>query len=338
MAQKGRYIMRAFFSNEDMANLIKDIFNQNTFTVDLVDEVTQTRTESDIVSYLGINFATWWEHVQTAVEDDMDRGMGIRESWKRSIEKSIGKSFALIEQLDEETITAQDFSGATISGRVTFLIDANKISNLEYYLRYLKSKYTGNPINKSTFDGTQIIGYLTLGILTYDQGPAQYQNGESIVATINWKFNYLQVAGVYSDTKLEISLEGNVDAKYKEMPMIKITWQNMFTKEAVPTAARPDLAGMIVTAISLGTTISYYDWNDSVASELNELFWDLNAIEIDGTPQPVRDVNIPVYLRITKGTKKRVYKCVITDLQKVLVNNEFNISSITLNGWGKAGA
>ena len=330
--------MRAFFSNEDMANLLIDVYKKNTIDVDLVDEVTQTKTASDMVSYLNVNFYKWWDHVQTAMEEDRDLGRGIRESWKNSIKYSTDKSYALIEQLDEETILAQDISGATILGRITFLINANKVSNLEFYLRYLKNKLTGNPIKTTAFDGTEVVGYLTLGILLYDQEPAQYQNDECIVATLNWKFNYLQIAKTYSDIKLELSLNGNLDASYKEMPMIKYTWQNIFTKDAVPTAVRPDLAGMLVKSISLDTTISYYDWDNSITEELNELFWDLNAVEIDGVAQPTRSVNIPVYLRITIGTKKRVYKCVITNMQKVLANNEFNISSITLNGWGKVGA
>jgi len=330
--------MRAFFSNEDMANLIEQTFKDNTIDVDLVDEVTGTKTQSDMVSYLNVKFYKWWEHMQTAMERDLEQGRGVRDSWKSSLEYSIGQSYALIEQLDEETIISQDISGATILGRITFLIDANKVSNLEFYMRYLKSKFTGNPIKTASFDGTQIVGYLTLGILLYDQEPEMYQNGECIVATLNWKFNYLQIAKTYSDIKLELSLNGNVDGQYKEMPMIKYTWQNIFTKESVPTAMRVDMAGMLVKAISLATTISYYDWDNSITEDLNALFWDLNAIEIDGTAQATRDVNIPVYLRITIGTKKRVYKCVITDMQKVLANNEFNISSITLNGWGKVGA
>lgn len=330
--------MRAFFSNEDMANLLIETFEKNTIGVDLIDEELGTRTLSDMVTYLGINFYKWWQVAQSATDELINNGGNVREAWKESLNNSIGKSYALIEQLDEETIASQDISGATIIGRITFMVDANKITNLEYYLRYLKNKFTGNPIKTEASNGTDIIGYLTLGILLYDQQPETTQVGEVIVASLNWKFNYLQIASTYADIKLELSLNGNVDGNYKDMPMIKYTWQNIFTKEAVPTAARPDLAGVLVKAISLTTTISYYDWDNSITDELNELFWDLNALEIDGTTQSVRSVNIPVYLRVTIGTKKRVYKCVLTDMQKVLTNNEFNVSSITLTGWGKVGS
>ena len=328
--------MRAFFSNEDMANLIQDIYKDNTISVTLIDEDTREETESDMVSYLNVKFYTWWEHLQTAAEDLIDAGSNVRESWKESMKNKLGSSYALIEQMDEATISSQDIIGATISGRITFMIDANKVKNLEYYLRYLKSKFTGNPITRACFDGSQVVGYLTLGILLYDQQPEVTPVGESIVATLNWKFNYMALAATYNDITFEISLDNGLN--YKQMPIIKYSWQNIFVKESVPTAARVDLAGFLVKAISHSVTISFYDFDKELTQAINSIFWRLNAVKINDTAQTVQVVNIPIYLRVTVGTDKYTYKCVLTDMQKVFSNNEFTISSITLNGWGKVGA
>lgn len=330
--------MRTFFSNEDMAKLLIDVYNQSDIEVGITIEETGEHIETTAVSYLDVQFYTWWEHVKTMLEENIDIGANLRETWKDSLEKSIGKSYALIEQLDEETISSQDISGATISGRITFLVDANKIDVLEEYMRHIKSKYTGNPIKCETLNGEMVVGYLTLGILLYDQEPMQAQNGEVIAVTLNWKFNYLEVAGTYGDVKLEISLDGDVDANYKEMPIIKYTWQNIFTKESVPTAERVDLAGFIVKAISLGVTISFYDFEKELTNAINSVFWRLGAIKKNGIVLPKQDVNIPIYLKATIGEDDYTYKCVLTDMQKVFSNNEFTISSITLNGWGKVGA
>ena len=329
--------MRTFFSNEDMANLLEDVYKENTIDVTLIDEDSGEKTDSDIVSYLNVDFYTWWKHAKTAQENNIDLGANIRDSWKESMEFSTDKSYALIEQLDEETILSQDISGATILGRITFMINANKIENLEYYMRYLKSKYTGNPIKRNTLNGEQVVGYLTLGILLYDQEPIMTQVGEVIVATLNWKFNYMAIAQTYGDVKLEISLNGDVDSNYKEMPIIKYTWQDIFTKEAVATASRVDLAGVIVKAISLAVNISFYDYDKELTNALNNVFWRLNAIKKNGVLLATQAVNIPIYLRATIGEDVYVYKCVLTDMQKVFTNNEFTISSISLNGWGKVG-
>lgn len=330
--------MRTFFSNEDMAKLLIDVYNQSDIELGLTIEETGEHIETTAVSYLDVQFYTWWEHVKTELEKNVDRGADLRETWKDSLSNSLGKSYALIEQLDEETISSQDISGATISGRITFLVDANKIDVLEEYMRHIKSKYTGNPIKRETLNGDMVVGYLTLGILLYDQEPMSAQNGEVIAVTLNWKFNYLELAGTYGDVKLAISLNGDVDANYKEMPIIKYTWQNIFTKEAVPTAQRVDLSGFIVKAISLGVTLSFYDFDKELTHAINSVFWRLSAVKKNGVVLPTQAVNIPIYLKATIGEDVYVYKCVLTDMQKVFSNNEFTISSITLNGWGKVGA
>lgn len=330
--------MRAFFSNEDMANLLVDVYNENTLPVTLIDEVEDTRTDVDMVSYLDIKFETWWHHAQTAIEELAENGGNIRESWKQSLNSKLGESYALIEQLDEETITSQDIVGATIMGRITFMIDANKVKNLEYYLRYLKNLYTGKPIKREASTGDSVIGYLTLGILLYDQEPTMGQTGEHIVATLNWRFNYMNIAATYDDVKLEISLGSDIEADYKVMPMIKYTAQNQFTKEPVPVATRVDLTGMLITAITKGITISFYDFEKALTNEINALFWKLGAYKIDDVVQSEQAVNIPVYLRATVGGHKYTFYMVITNMEKVFANNEFIISSIALALWGKVGA
>lgn len=327
--------MRTMFTNEDMANLLTDIYNENTIDVTLIDEVDNTKTDSDMVSYLNIEFYTWWQHAKTSVEERIDSGANVFEAWRDSLNLSIGKGYALIEQTDEETITSQDIVGATISGRTTFLCPANKITNLEYYMRYLKGLYTGKPIERETLNGSKVIGYLTLGVLLYDAEPEMTQLGETIVAVVNWKFSYMEVAGTYSDVALTISLD---DSTYYDLAITKYTWQNIFTKEAVPTANRADLTGFLVKAISHTITIAFFDFDKTLNNALNSVFWGLNAIEIDNVAQTTQNVNIPVYIKAVVDNHTYKYKMVLTDMEKVFSNNDFTISSITLNGWGKVGA
>ena len=339
MAKKGGFkLMRTIFTNEDMSSLLQDVFNDNTIDVTLIDADTEEKTESDMVSYLNVEFYTWWRHATSSAEDRIDSGANVFESWKDSLNYSMDKSFALIEQTDEETISSQDIVGATILGRTTFLINANKVSNLEYYIRYLKGLYTGKPITRQASNGKTIAGYLTLGVLLYDTEPEQTQYGNMITAIMNWKFAYMKRAGNYSDIPITFSLD---NTNYYDMIITKYNWQNIFTTEAVPRAGRVDLTGVITTAITQNVTISFFDFDESeFAYKLNnDYFWNLGAIEIDDEKTETQDVNIPIYVKVSKlyGSAMRIYKYkfVLTDFQKVLVNNDFTISSITLKTWGK---
>ena len=324
--------MRSYFTNEDMANLLQDIYKDNTLEVVLKDQDTGEETLSDMVKYLDIEFFTWYEHAKSAIENQIDLGESIYESWKNSLNNSIGKSYALIEQTDEETILSQDIMGATIYGKISFICNVDKIKNLEYYLRYLKSEYNGRAIKRETANGGKIGGYLTLGILEYNVEPTQVQVGEVIECAISWKFNYMQIAETYADVKFELSLDGT---NYHDLIMSKYTWQNIFTKQAVPRQKRLDNAGFLVTSITQTVTISYWDFESAIANAISEIFWDLGAISIDGVEQTAHEINIPMWVRITKNNKVRVYKKVITNMEKVFTNNDFTIASITLNTWGK---
>ena len=123
------------------------------------------------------------------------------------------------------------------------------------------------------------------------------------------------------------------------MPITKDTRQVIFTSSALPTQVRPDMTGFVASSVSTATTYTYYDINKDLTNALNDLFYSLGAISIDGVPTSVRDVNIPVFIRLTvkiNGVDKvYVYKDMIDNMQKVRTNSEFNISSITTKGWGK---
>ena len=327
--------MRAFFSNEDMKNLIVDTFNNNTIDVTLIDADTQEETQSDMVSYLNVKFYTWWEHANSMYQNRQEQGLNVYESWLDSLNLSMKKSYALIEQTDEETISSQDIIGATIKGRITFLASANKVVNLEMYLRYLKSQFTGKPIERTTYDGTKVVGYLTLGVLLYDNAPEQTQLGETIIATINWQWSYMQLAETYDNVALSMSLD---NTNFYSIPLTKYTWQNIFTTESVPTANRVDLTGFLAKSISHAVTLAFFAFDKTFVQSLNDLFWRLNAVEIDGVATTTQSVNIPIWLKAVVGTHTYKYKCVLTEFEKVFSNNDFTISSMTLKGWGKVGA
>ena len=177
------------------------------------------------------------------------------------------------------------------------------------------------------------------------------QVGECIQVSMNFKISYLADAQTYSDVRVEISLDGDdlynaqgeivdaggnlADTKYLTMPITKSTEQKIFTMNAVTTQSRPDLTGFLASALSTATTYTFYDFNKSLTQRLNTLFYELGAIKKDGVATTVRNVNIPVYIRITVDGHFYIYKDVIEQLQKVMTNNDFNISSITLRGYGK---
>lgn len=362
--------MRTVFTTEDIKNIVENIFNgnlkqyklsngeiqynnPNSEKIILVNENSGEQEEKDIAEYLNISFYNWKQRLVEKGEESIDTNpqLSVFEDWLQSLNFSMDESYALVERIDEEVTASQDIDSATITGKITFLVQTNKISNLDYYLTKVRNSFLGNPQDIQNSYGDIIKAYILIGSLIYEQEPIMTQLGECVIVSSNFRISYLANAQTYNDTKVEISLDGDdyytedgqiVDqqgfsgsTKYLEMPITKYTWQNIFTSNAVPTVARPDLTGFISTSLSCAKTLSFYDYNKELTKKFNELFWTMSCIRKDGQLRSVGDVNIPVFIRITNGGHTYVFKDVIDNMEKVITNNDFNICSITLKGWGK---
>lgn len=355
--------MRTNFTTEDIKNIMEYIFNGNLFQsrlsngsiaynnpnsekIVLIDEDDGTRTEKDLADYLNVRFYNWKQRLVEKGQDGLNSSpLSVFEDWVSSLNVSMNESYALVEKIDEEVVASQDIDSATIMGKTTFLIQADKVANLEYYVTKIRNSFLGVPQDIQNSYGDKIKAFIMIGALTYDQEPFMSQLGEMVIVSLNFRLSYMADALSYNDNQISISLNGddtydengNIvgETKFLSMPITKATFQNIFTTNPVPTAQRPDLTGFIVSGISMAKTISFFDFNKELTMAFNDLFWSCSAIRINGIEKPTSDVNIPVYIKVTSNGNSYVYKDVIENMQKDLTNNDFNISSITLKGWGK---
>lgn len=356
--------MKTIFSAEDVKNVIDIIFNgnlnqyikskgnipysnPNSEKILLIDEDDGTQQEKDLAEYLNIKFYNWKERLVAKGSDGLvqDPQFSVFEDWVQSLNFSMNETYALVEKIDEEVTASQDIDSGTIIGRITFLIQADKVKNLDYYVSKIRNAFLGVPQDIQNSFGDIIKAYIMLGSLTYDQEPFMSQLGETLIVSSNFRISYLANALTWTDTEIEISLNGddtyddngNIvgESKYLKMPITKASFQNIFTSNALPTSARPDLTGFVASSLSTAKTFTFFDFNKELTMQFNDLFWSCTAYRVNGVVSAVKDVNIPVFIRVTSNGKSYVYKDMIDNMQKNLTNNDFNISSITTKGWGK---
>lgn len=362
--------MRTIFTTEDVKNITEKIFNgnlavyraskgtieydnPNSEIITIKDESDNIIEEKDLADYLNIKFYNWKERLISKDDKSLDERseLTVFEDWVQSLNFSMNESYALIEKIDEEVTASQDIDSAVITGKMTFLVQTDKIKNLDYYVTKIRNIYLGNPQDIQNSYGDIVKAYIMIGSLSYDQEPFMTQLGETIIVSCNFRISYLNDALTYNDIKIEISLDGDdlydengkivdelgneTETKYLTMPLTKVTWQNVFTTRAIPTAQRPDLTGYIASSLSNVKTLTFFDFNKDLSNLFNSLFWRCNCYRFNGAVSESRDVNIPVFIRVTIGDNFYVYKDIIDQMEKIITNNDFNISSITLKGWGK---
>lgn len=355
--------MRTLFTSYDIKEIIEKIYNgnlklskvsngqipyvnENSEKILFTDEYGKGQVEKDLAEYLNIKFYSWKNRLVEKGEHVFgEQSLISFDDWASSLNFSMDESYALVELVDEEVTASQDIDSATKIGKITFLIQANKISNLDYYVSKIKNYYLGNPQDIQNSYGDIVKAYITMGTLIYDEEPKTIQLGECIVASCNFSISYLTNALSYNDMEVQISLDGDDvyddngnyvgETNYLTMPLTKMTWQNLFTTSALPTSQRPDLTGFVATSLSNVKTLTFFDFNKELTMRFNDLFWRCNCVRYDGQLSNVSDVNIPIYIRIKNNGHTYVYKDVIEQMEKVITNNDFNISSITLKGFGK---
>lgn len=356
--------MRTIFTIEDVKNIVESIFNgnlkqsrlskgaisylnPNSETIRLIDEDDGTFKDVDIAEYLNVSFYNWKERLVSKSDESIDDQptLSVFETWVQSLNFSMNEAYALVEKIDEEVTASQDIDSSTITGKITFLIQTDKIKNLDYYVTKIRNNFLGVPQDIQNSFGDKIKAFIMIGALNYDQEPFIMQLGECVVVSLNFRLSYLADALTYSDTEIQISLNGddyydengNIvgETKYLTMPITKATFQNIFGTNPIPTSLRPDLTGFVASSLSTAKTLTFFDFNKELSMQFNDLFWRTPAIKVDGKDKAVSNVNIPVFIRVKSNGHSYVYKDVVENMQKSLTNNDFNISSITLRGWGK---
>lgn len=339
------------FTGEDLKNLVESIFNgnlrqhlasngaiayanENSEKIILIDEESGEQTEKDLAEYLNVHFYNWKERLVETSDPFHNKGQTYEkfDDWVESLNVSMNESYALVEKTDEEVVASQDIDSATVGGKITFLVQTNKIKNLDYYVTKVRNAYVGKPQTIQNAFGKLIKAYILVGTLIYDQEPTMTQLGETVVVSCNFAVSYLNDASTYSDTKIELSLDGT---NYYEMPITKGTYQTIFATNPVPTNKRPDITGVISTSSSMTKTLTFYDYNETITNLIDEKFWSACAYKIDTTETTAREVNIPVYLKITKRGHIYYHKDVIEHIEKVITDNDFDVCSISLRTWGK---
>ena len=342
--------MRTNFTSEDLKNMVEQIFNgnlrqsivskgsivynnPNSEKIMLIDDESGESEEKDLATYLNLHFYNWKERLVETKDTFHGESLSVLESWVESLNVSMNESYALVEKTDEEVIASQDIDGSTIMGKITFLIQTNKIHNLDYYITKLRNQYLGVPQDIQNSYGETLKAFLLVGALMYEQEPFTSQLGETIIVSCNIKLTYLADALTYNDNKVQISIDD--EEHYFDLPITKGTYQNVFATDPVTTNARPDLTGVMVSALTSVKTLTFYDFNKPLMQELNHLFWSLPAYKVDGVLTVARTINIPVYVKIITGGHTYIFKDVIEQMEKVVTNNDFNICSLSLRTWGK---
>lgn len=340
-----------------------EYINENSEKILLKDEYGQNLGEKDLAQYLNLHFYTWRNRV---VESERGEHITINgqesiEAWVKSLNGSMNDAYALVEATNENSVPSQDIDSSEFTGRVTVIIQADKVANLDYYARKIRNKFLGTPQLIQNANGDMLVAKLNMGVILYDSEPTETQLGETVIVSFNFTIKYISNATCYEDYEFEFALYEdpdeavNPDLPWSKLPLTEAKLTSIFTFSSVPYARRADNTGGINTAISNNWTLAFFDYKSPFVDTLNRYFYSLGAskykIEEEGETWEnvqIAQLNVPVFVKLkvpysysydgTPEESKEIYKYeyIISEMRKQITNGDFTVTVLTLRGRSKS--
>lgn len=331
--------MTTSFINSEIRDIFKNMFESNDYNIYIHNEDSGEETTTSIVDYLNVDFYSWRNRV---VDIDAEHTQIPFQSWVESIEDSMNDAYGLVEIQDETTQISADIDNGTIDCKITFMVNSNKIEQLEAYLAHLREIYKGVPQTIVNRYGKSLKALIFVGALIPVDDPALTQIGDTIFCECGFSISYLLDALAYTDETLQVSFDGT---NFFDIIVSKDTHQLIFQAQANPKANRPDIAGDIATSATRVETLTFFVFSgSSIMDEIKEIFnkycavmvWDNESQEY--VEAPIQNIRQEIFIKVESGDgdnkKGYIYKNVFTQIEKVRSNSDFTIMSITMKTSG----
>lgn len=340
--------MKTILTTNDICNFIGTIFAENSEPIGITNEYSGEREEKDIAKYLNIKFYAWKNRVIEKGDDQYINPMYMDyDTWVQSLNLSMDESYALVEMLDEEVTVSKDIDSCNKIGQITFLVQSDKMTILDYYLHKLRNQYLGNTFIFQNSNGDKLKAFMLLGVPIYEEEPIQTQLGECIVVKCNFQFTYINNAETYTDYEISFSVGGEftfdeqgntiTEPTFSKVILSKMTPQLAFIVNPITVQDRPDLTGSIASASSSSFAISFFDFENDFIDKLNDIFWSQTSFIKNDKLQNIQNVQVPIYMRVENKNNVYIYKCLIESITKTITNNDFVVTNLSLKLWGKRG-
>ena len=331
--------MKKQYTSYELMQIVNGIFSDdnNDFSLTITDsDSTETQVDS-IEEYLNIEFYTYKKDLKEIINaDDLD---GLNH-WVISLNESMNKSYGLVELTSNNPITALDINGGNVDGRITLLMQVNKVANLEYFLTTIRNKYIGT-FENITSDGIDYTSHIVIGNLDYDSEPFECVLGQCVLVSFNISIAYMEQVLTYQDEDIAISFNSEFDADtFEKFTFSKATETLLFTGKSMIKQNKPYLSGNINANATYTWSFTFWlNANSAITTTLEDILCKITCdryYDIEDESYDTFDnlpINIPVWVRRKKGNIYYYQKAILSQYQKNYVNNDFTIGSIVLNNY-----
>lgn len=334
--------MKKQYTNYELMQIVKGIFNDsnNDFSIKLKNDNADIIEVDSIIDYLNVEFYTFKKDLKDFISGAND-DINVLNHWISSLNNSMNATFGLVEVTNNAPLTSEDIDGGVVDGRVSIIVQADKISNLDYYITTLRNKYVG-VFEDLISDNKEYNAHIVISGLNYDTEPFRSVLGQVLLVSFDISIAYMQKAQTYQNEKCLFSFD---DENYYELPFSKANESLMFVGEQIIQQNKPDCSGSMNSSATNTWIITFWLFeNNLFIKALQDKLYlytcdkyitlDNNNEEVENA-RPICPVNIPIYIKRVRDDVTYIQKMVLSQFQKQYINNDFTIGILTLNRYAK---
>lgn len=332
--------MRKQFTNYELSKLVSDIFTSNDISFTITDSQSEQTSVDSIVDYLNIDFYSFRKELKdTDLSSDMVSQL---EQWYLSSANGLNHAYGLVEIEENSVMTSYDFDGGSIRATITIMIQSDKVSNLDYFITYIRNKYVG--VIEDLVDETTNTTYSTHLVFSNVESsePTESAFGTASRVTIGLDLSYMEKSMTYQDERFGIALDFDTNGdltQFDGFPISRCSENIIFTGKAQIRQNTPNLSGQVNANATLSFTFTYWLLNSyETLQELDDTmkglcysyryFRGTQATFIENTAQ---DINVPVYIL----RNNLVYKMVVSSYTRDITNNDMTVITMKLSTYAK---
>lgn len=330
--------MKRQYTDYELKELIKSLFTDNDFSITTTDSQNNITQVDSIVDYLNIEFYTQKKDLRDSNYFNPFDIDSINQ-YVRSLGQSLKKGFGLVEITNNTPMTALDLDGGNLVGKVSIVIQTDRVANLDFYITYLRNKYVGIFEDIVSQDKTYTSHIVISGLDKTEVYECAL--GQCITATFEISIAYLEEAETYQDDDFAISLD---NTNFYSVPISRKTKSIIFTGKTQTRQDNPTQSGLVNASASVALDLTY--WLIKSNMFFTELDFLMEKVSSEHYTDSMiignfknNEVNIPIYAKTTRTYPDRTYtfyhKYTITSYTKQYVNNDMTIVNLKLGTYAK---
>lgn len=317
-------VKKTLITNSTLVEIMDNIFKENDYQMVIQGENNKKGQVVNARDFIKPHFYCF--QADQTVQGFYGMESQEQENYIKEISLTMKETMALCEVSNLEVLASEDIDGGNFDGTITFFIPTDRIATLDDFITKLRNRYTGDYETGVNSNGDETAIMMKIGDIVVQASPFQSPIGRANICTLTIKFGYMLKAQNYTTEKYELSTDGLI---YTSVPFSNGTIGVVYTTLPNTTQNQPMCVGETPQSASMSITLTYYEFTKfAILSTLRTRVMKLCSEE--NKTQPSEILRNSVYVKYTCGNESYVYKMIVKEYMKKIVNTDFSAITISL--------